>query len=139
PECTGIVEMLGGHTLAVAIAAAQLSERGLDFTPNLLERLHKRRDGDNPFWDLDMSDDDKNQNLELCLSLSYDDLSDDLKRRFRLVGVFASEGVCGRAAAMAVWGDADEHDAGDSLNDLSRAALLQVEAGRYSQHGLLRT
>ncbi|MBN1965546.1 MAG: TIR domain-containing protein, partial [Anaerolineae bacterium] len=147
-DCTRIIQTVGGHTLAIAIAAAQLSERGLDFAPDLLERLRKRRDGDNPFKDLDMSGDDKNQNLELCLSLSYDDLKPDLQRRFRLTGVFAVEGTFDRAAAQTVWGDADEDDAGDALNDLERAGLLEAltpgpsPSGRgetrYSQHGLLR-
>ncbi len=137
PEGTDIVQMLGGHTLAVTIAAAQLCERGLDFAPRLLERLRKRRDDDNPFKDLDMSDDDKNQNLELCLSLSYDELSPDLQRRFRLTGVFAPGGTFDRAAAMAVWGDADEDDADDALNDLVRAGLLLVENDRYNRHALL--
>lgn len=137
-ECINIIRLLGGHTLAITIAAAQLCERGMDFASRLLERLHRRADEGNPFKDLDMSDDDKNQNLELCLSLSYDDLSDGLKRRFRLIGVFATNGTFDQAAVAAVWGDDDEDDADDALNDLVRAGLLVLENGRYNQHGLLR-
>ena len=137
PECAAIVDLLGGHTLAVSIAAAQLSERGLDFAPDLLGRLQKRLGGDTPFKGLVMSDDDKNLNLELSLSLSYDDLSPDLQRRFRLTGVFAPGGTFDRAAAQAVWKDSDEDDADDALNDLVRAGLLEAQAGRYRQHALL--
>jgi tetratricopeptide (TPR) repeat protein len=138
PECAAIVDLLGGHTLAVSIAAAQLSERGLDFAPNLLSRLQKRLGGDTPFKGLVMSDDDKNLNLELSLSLSYDDLTPDLQRRFRLTGVFAPGGTFDRAAVMAIWEDADEDDADDALNDLVRAGLVEAQAGRYRQHALLR-
>ena len=148
PECTAIVDLLGGHALAVSIAAAQLSERGLDFAPDLLKRLRERRDGDNPFKDLVMSDDDKNLNLELSLSLSYDDLTPDLQRRFRLTGVFAPGGTFDRAAAQAVWGDTDETDTDDALNTLKQAGLLEAltpgpsPSGRgetrYGQHALLR-
>ncbi len=152
PECTSIIELLGGHTLAVAIAAAQLSERGLEHAPTLLERLRKRS-SDKPFKDLNMSKDDKNQNLELCLSLSYDDLGnglsddpgddlrddlgDDLRRCFRLTGAFAPGGTFDLAAATALLGDKDEDEVDDALNHLVRAGLLDVSAGRYSQHALL--
>ena len=134
-----IVETLGGHTLAISIAAARLAEKGTDYAPKLLERLEKQRDGETPFKDLVMSKDDRQFDLEASLSLSYAELSDDLKRRFRALGAFAAEGTFGITMAAGVWEDNDTDDAEDALDELVRAALLSDEGnGRYAQHNLLR-
>ena len=134
-----IVETLGGHTLAISIAAARLAEKGADYAPKLLERLEKQRDGKTPFKDLMMSKDDRQFDLEASLSLSYAELSDDLKRRFRALGAFAAEGTFGIAMAARLWEDDDPDDAEDALDELVHAALLNDEGnGRYAQHNLLR-
>jgi tetratricopeptide (TPR) repeat protein len=140
-----IIRLVHGHTLAVALAAAWLAERaGINAVPDLLNRLRKGR----TFEDLQLDDSDKNQNLELCLRLSYDDLGGanaekraDLQRRYRALGVFASESSFDAAAAQAVWQDDDDFTAPDRLNDLVRVGLIQPDktGGRYSQHPLLRS
>jgi len=132
-----IVEALGGHTLALSIAAARLYQKGADYAPNLLVRLEKQRDGDTPFKDLAMND--RQFDLEKSLELSYEALSDDLKRRYRALGAFAADGTFGIAMAAGVWNDADPDDAEDALDELVGAALLSDEGnGRYAQHNLLR-
>ncbi len=133
-----LVKLLGGHTLAVSLAATQLELEGLQTAPRLLERIQKRRDGDNPFQDLQLDASDKNFNLELSLAESYERLNDEHRRRFRALGVFAVEGTFDAAAAAAVW--QDDLDAAESaLSELRRGGLLQAEEGRYQQHMLLRS
>ncbi|NWG15061.1 MAG: TIR domain-containing protein, partial [Chloroflexi bacterium] len=158
-----ISERLGGHTLAIELAARQLKNGYADDADDLLRLLTK---GDNPFAHLKLSEDDKNENLEKSLWLSYDNLGkdlsdeqrDDLKRRFRALGVLALEGSFDRAALAALWGDADPDAARAPLRALLDAGLVEAltpgpsperpsEAGRaeaapakprYSQHRLLR-
>ncbi len=136
--CKQIIALVDGHTLAVSLAAAQLDERGLNYAARLLERLQKRRTFDDKT--LSLAPDDKDLNLELCLRLSYDDLGDDLQRRFRLCGILADDGTFDEPLAQALWNDEDDEFAtDDALTDLVRAGLLRREAGnRYAQHGLLR-
>ncbi len=134
-ECVAIVQIVGRHTLAVSLAAAQLHESGMDYAPRLLKRLQEGK----VFKTLKLDEDDKNLNLEKCLFLSYDDLTDDIKRRFRAVGIFVLEGTFDEAAAGSIWGDEDADDTLDALTHLVRVGLIQrVRGNRYNQHGLLR-
>jgi tetratricopeptide (TPR) repeat protein len=135
PECSWIVQILGGHTLAISIAAARLKERGVSYAPHLLARLTNST----LLNTLQLQPDDKNLSVEKSIGLSYEDLTDDLKRRFRAVGIFALTGTFDEAMVIAVWGDNEPDDADTALNELVRAGLLQRAAdSRYSQHGLLR-
>ncbi|MFW5692392.1 MAG: NB-ARC domain-containing protein, partial [Chloroflexota bacterium] len=135
-----IVDMLGGHTLAISIAAARISEKGADYVPRFRERLKRRRaKGDNPLGELNMQANDKNYNLELSLSESYDDLPPEQQTQFRALGAFAPDSTFDLTAAQAVWSLEDEYDAEDALDQFVRLSLLtQPEPGRYEQHGLLR-
>ena len=67
-----ILRLLGGHTQAIAIAAGILVENNLDFAPRLLERMQKLHEGDKPFKDLVLDEDDKNDNLELAQKVGED-------------------------------------------------------------------
>jgi tetratricopeptide (TPR) repeat protein len=145
PDYKAITALLGGHTLAVALAANQIAEGYAESAAEMLRLLGKRAEGGEPFKDLAVDEDDKDLNLARSLSLSYDNLKpDDLKRRFRATGVFALEGTFDLAALAAVWGDADPDDARGPLMKLVGAGLLDeaalAEGGerRYSQHRLLR-
>jgi tetratricopeptide (TPR) repeat protein len=137
-----IVQLLKGHTQAIAIAAARLdaNEEGHDFAPALLEGLRTRLDGETPFKDLLLGDgEDREYSLEASLSLSYGDLPKDLAFRFRTLGTFAPEGTFDVAAASALWEDESDQRSQDALDELVRAALLDsIGDGRYSQHTLLR-
>jgi tetratricopeptide (TPR) repeat protein len=152
---SAIVTLLDGHTQAISLSADLLVERGADYAARLLERMQARQEGKNPFDDLILEMEDKEKNLELALSLSYDDLAPDgnrprptdnldLQRRFRALGVFAPGGTFDSMSAAAVWGD-DGQDAEqkiaaeDALAALVNAGLLsRTEEGRYTQHSLLR-
>ncbi len=141
PDSRAIAEFLGGHTLAIVLAAAQIANAYADSPADMLRLLQKQQAAGDPFGDLQVEADDKDFNLSLSLSLSYKALpDDDLRRRFRALGVFALEGTFDRAALAAVWGDADEDKARAPLKKLVDAGLLDWDrqSGRYSQHRLLR-
>jgi tetratricopeptide (TPR) repeat protein len=94
-----------GHTLSLELAAARLRKRGAAFAKRLLDGLE---DMANPFADLNVDAEDKNLNLEKSLAQSYAMLdNDDLRRRFRLLGIFARTGTVDLAALAAVWGDGE--------------------------------
>jgi hypothetical protein len=136
PTYLAISRELGGHTLAVTLAARRLEERGAAFALQLLERL--QRPG-RLFKDLKLHEDDRNLNLEKSLSLSYEALKDDMQRRFRALGVLALDSTFDQGALQAVWGDKDALDAEDALNVLVREGLVEaLEGGRFRQHRLLR-
>ena len=139
PDYRRISQRLGGHTLAVSLAAAQIAEGYADSAADLLRLIDKRREGPEPFRDLALDEADKDLNLAHSLSLSYDALpSDDLRRRFRALGALAIESTVDRAALAALWGDADADDARGPLKTLEGVGLLDSEGGRWGQHGLLR-
>lgn len=131
-----ITEFLGGHTLAVRLSADQLANGYADDPADLLRLLTKR---ENPFKTLTLIDDDKNENLELSLSLSYAALKPEMQARFRATGVLALEGTFDRVMLAALWGDEDEDDARAPLTTLLDNGLLE-DAGdrRFTQHRLLR-
>ncbi|MEM9951773.1 MAG: tetratricopeptide repeat protein [Chloroflexota bacterium] len=139
-DAVAIVDLLGGHTLAISIASARISERGVDAIPRFLQRLQDRKNtGDSPLGDLNMHDADKNYNLELSLAESYEDLSDERKAQFRALGVFAEDSTFDLPALQAVWNIADEWDAEDVIDDFLRLSLLTPsDDDRYELHGLLR-
>lgn len=144
PECAEIVMVLGGHTLAVSLAAAKLDKRGMGHAPDLLERLQALEKDAGTLFNkgdktLNLHDEDKNLNLEKSLSLSYDDLDDDLRRCWRALGVFAPGGTFDHEMVMQVWSKTNKYAADDHLEVLTDAGLIQVTGdNRFKQHSLLR-
>lgn len=140
PNLRAISDFLDGYTLAVALAAAQIAGGYAD-SPDDMLRLLKKRAETEPFKDLAVDENEKDENLALSLSLSYGALkTDDLRRRFRALGVFALDGTFDRTALAGVWGDADEDDTRAPLKALEGAGLLEPAEGadRYNQHRVLR-
>ncbi|MHB8751396.1 MAG: tetratricopeptide repeat protein, partial [Aggregatilineales bacterium] len=134
-----ISRILGGHTLAISLAARLIAESYATDAADLLNLLQKRKDGDSPFKDLKVRDEDKNLNLELSLSLSYEALTEDLKRRFRALGSLAIDSIFDLKLTAAVWADGETDDARKPLSDLIRAGLIESAGdGHFSQHRLLR-
>ncbi|MBL8164273.1 MAG: tetratricopeptide repeat protein, partial [Anaerolineae bacterium] len=138
-----IVRLLSGHTLAIALAAGALQERGgITFAPTMLERLQTNQ-GLEFFANLTIDENDRNADLEQSLSLSYNALSPDMQRRFRALGVLAKHTKFDPAMAAAIWGDPPGQlsSAEKSLNTLSRLSLLtdEVPGQQYRQHALLHT
>ncbi len=141
PDSRAITELLGGHTLAVTLSAAQIANGYADSVADMLRLLQKRRAEGDPFRDLTVAPEDKDLNLSLSLSLSYDALpADDLRRRFRQTAIFALDSTFDRAALAAIWDDADADNARTPLKTLADAGLLEPadQPGRYMQHRLLR-
>jgi len=119
-EVEKLAGLCGCLPLALRVAASLLNDRD-DWTPaTLLQRLadertrlkRLRREGD-----LD---------VEAAISLSYALLDDDLKRRFRQLGVFSAPFV--RLSAQAVWGMEDEAESDDLLGKLIHRSLLNVSS-----------
>ena len=141
PSHVEIARELGGHTQAIAIAAARLNpDSNRHLSPQrLLERYRERKGGHDPFVDLALDQETRETNMERSLWESYDALPDDADRRhFRLLGAFAPDSSFGVAAAMAVWED-DREAAEDGLARLvGRSLLSRAGDGRYGQHALLR-
>lgn len=112
-----IVRKLEGYTLAIEIAGKWLKkyQRPAEY----LKRLNS--DESTLFKNLQLSQTDKNANLELSLSLSYKDLADEDQARFRALGWFAAGSTFPLAALDALWGTQDGF----------------IEAGRLVDAGLL--
>ena len=136
-----IVRELGGHTQAIAIAAARLnplSDRYLS-PQRLLARYRERQEGPDPFADLVLEGESRETNLELSWLESYDALPNDAdRRRFRLLGAFAPQGSFDVAAARAVWEDSREAAEDGLARLVARSLLSRAGDERYSQHALLR-
>ncbi len=131
-----IARALGGHTLAITLAAARLYKRGAGYANTILNGLQNEHD---PFAQLNVDKEDKDLNLSKSLDQSLGMLDADERRRFRALGVFAVESTFDLAAAAAVWEDTDENAADRALESLCDASLVEAgEDGRYSQHRLLR-
>jgi len=129
-----IITLVDGYTLAIAISAAKLA--GGYSHESLIKRLEAGR----TFKDLKLGKgEDKNDNLEKAIFLSYDDLSGDNQRRFRQLGVLAPSTGFVTGLAGAIW-DEDEFDSEDGLQALLNSALLDrdEDTGEWKQHSLLR-
>ncbi|MDW8299716.1 MAG: NB-ARC domain-containing protein, partial [Anaerolineae bacterium] len=143
---------LRGHPLAISLAAARWQRKGIAQGKQLLDEyavlLQDVPAGDpldvfEPDEDLDQELGEATEalkpNLERIFQLSYDELSDDNKRRFRELGIFAVESRFDAQAAAAIWQDDDPQVAQSKLETFTRLALLsRTDDGRFTQHSLLR-
>jgi hypothetical protein len=123
-----------------------LITHGAAYAPRLADRLKQQLDSESEFRLLKVEDSDsRDDNLEAALELSYKPLPDDLKQKFRALGVIAPDAPFAPATAFAVWGvDPDDESARDAAEDalagLVKAGLLARLPGtdRLTQHMLLR-
>jgi tetratricopeptide (TPR) repeat protein len=123
-EVEKLADLCGRLPLALRVAASLLNDRA-DWTPATLRKrladertrlARLKREGD-----LD---------VEAAISLSYNLLDDDLKTRFRQLGVFTAPFL--RLSAQAVWGIADEAEADDLLGKLTTRSLLNVSPSPFA-------
>jgi|GEM_PF-1053957 len=136
-----ILQLVDGYTLAVAIAGAKLAdEQGGYSHESLIRRLEAGR----TFEDLTLGDgEQKNESLEIAIKLSYDDLNETDKLRFRRLGVLAPSVNFDSMLVRVLWMEGeevlDEFEAEDTLNRLVNSGLLdRDETGRWEQHTILR-
>ncbi|HEX4225749.1 MAG TPA: BTAD domain-containing putative transcriptional regulator, partial [Pseudonocardiaceae bacterium] len=131
PEAAGEVLALCGYLpLAIRIAAARLRHRRVWDVAHLRDRLrdHQRRLAE-------LRGDDRS--VVAVFALSYQQLTVDQRRLFRLLGLHPGTDIDANAAA-ALAGE-PVHRQEELLEDLFDAHLLQQpSAGRYLLHDLLR-
>ncbi|MDQ2874423.1 MAG: tetratricopeptide repeat protein, partial [Actinomycetota bacterium] len=127
-----LVELCAGLPLALSIAAAHVSSGP---RPQLGGLVAELRDAQQRLDALSRGD--AAANLRAVFSCSYQALSGEAARMFRLLGLHpaASVGVAAAASLAAASGDVTRR----ALRELSAAYLLTEEApGHYSLHDLLR-
>jgi tetratricopeptide (TPR) repeat protein len=130
-----VAELLGGHPLAIFIAARWINTPGSGRdAQRLLERLHEGK----TFETLNIAQDDRNLHLERSLRLSYDDLSESDRAHFRYLGALAPNASFDLAALADLW-QLDQRDAEERAVALLSAGLLTRDEKdkRYRMHSLL--
>jgi DNA-binding SARP family transcriptional activator len=125
-----LVAVCGGLPLALRIAAARLVSRPKWTVSDLVERLREHR---RTLPELTAGDKD----VVASFLLSYEQLSAEQQRMFRLLGRIPGQDVDAHGAAALA--DVSFHDARDLLEDLlDHHLLVQHERGRYTFHDLVR-
>ncbi len=142
PTLEALVGLLGGHALALEIAAAHIKK------PSRLQTVYSELVhgiGQGTLTSLKLSPgEERDENLERSFALSYERLTPEQQHLFRRLGVFAEESLITADAAAAVWGMDHKNAAQNTLFELADLALLteteDTTAGitSFRQHGLLR-
>jgi tetratricopeptide (TPR) repeat protein len=137
---------LGGHCLALALAARRILKRAnrAKALEQHLAEYQKRLPALKEFEELKLDQGDQREdNLTLVLSYSYEDLSDEEKVRFRALGVLAYDQPFGTGMLAALWETGDEGEAEEYADELGLRALVQLDRetgeGWYRQHPLLQS
>ena len=125
-----LVELCGRLPLAIRIAAARLRSHPAWNPDHLAERL---RDQQHRLVELAAGQ----RSVTVALDLSYQDLSTELRRTYRLLGLYPGTDI--ELYAVAALLDSSLPHAGHLLEQLLDAHLLQEPApGRYRFHDLVR-
>ncbi|WP_409496111.1 NB-ARC domain-containing protein [Amycolatopsis sp. cmx-11-12] len=134
-----LAEIVGHHPLAMELAAGQvqLLERPDAELGELLALYRGGIPAGSPFRGIRLElGESREDNLELVLSFSYDQLDAADQARFRALGVLAYGADFDRSLCEAIWGDAPK----PVLDRFRHRALLSIATspGWYHQHQLLR-
>ena len=125
-----LVELCAGLPLAIRIAAARLRSHPAWNLEHLVRRLRVQQD---PLLELTTGQ----RSVIAALDLSYQDLSADLQRAYRRLGLSPGTDIDAYAAAALL--DTTWQEAGQALEQLLDAHLLQEAVpGRYRFHDLTR-
>ena len=142
----GIVTALEGHPLALEIVAAQIRQNGPDFAEELPDRLRRNVETGTELSALAMEGEGREASVEAALALTYSIMNQDLKRRFRALGVLARGAPITPLIMGGVWGVAAGdperfEDAADRIGALVSSGVLSREPGQrvFYVHGLLRS
>ncbi len=120
--------------LALRIAAERATVRPHQDLAALAAQMEAARNR----LDLLIADDDPSTSMRAVLSWSYQDLTADTARMFRLLGLYPGADISVPAAAALT--GCDVRGAGRLLDLLAGAYMIEVLAeGRYRFHDLLRT
>jgi tetratricopeptide (TPR) repeat protein len=136
-----LVQLLGGHALALDIAAAQI--QNLSRLATILHELQQGI-GQDKLSGLKLAPgDEREDNLERSFALSYEHMDPAQQRLFRALGTFAEESTITADATANIWGMDDRNTAQRALFDLTDLALLtEMEAtsphATFRLHSLLR-
>lgn len=128
---------LGGHPLSLQLAARQLRKtRNAGTVLKQLQDFIARGDS---FKDLKLDGSDKKEDsVSVTLALTYDGLTPDQQRAFRLLGVLPIDLSAGRDHIAAIW-ETDAETTDTLLDTLLLEGLIDdADTGRFSQHRLLR-
>ncbi|MEP6878979.1 MAG: tetratricopeptide repeat protein [Nitrosospira sp.] len=111
-----IVHLTGGLPLALELIAG-IADSPSDL-PTIVKQLRTK-----PMLEVLERGDTREQSIEVCFTMSYERLDEDLRRRFRALGVFALAPF-DRDAIAAVWDDEDADTVGKAIQLLVRRSLL---------------
>jgi tetratricopeptide (TPR) repeat protein len=145
-----LAQALGGHPLALKLAAENILEVSSSLSEPLTETLARWTakyaagiPAGSPFVSLKLEEgSDKEDNLTISLALSYDALpADEDRARFRALGVLPPDEPFDDELLAALW-QASPEEMESHLVVLRRVALLDADKsnrkGWYGQHRLLR-
>ena len=126
PEAREVAKECGLLPLALALSGGMAKKQGGDFHA-VLERLRRA--------DLDkiadrQSINEQHRSIWRAMQASVDMLSDDERKRFAELSVFATDTSIPEAAAATLWnytGRLDDLDTGDLLINLSERSLVQLD------------
>ncbi len=141
PTLEALVRLLGGHALALELAAAQI--RKPTRLSTVLAELEQGIGRGNLSGLNITPGDGRDDNLERSFALSYERMTPIQQRLFRALGVFAEESIISEDAAATVWSIENLNTARKVLYELADIALLnEIEDGTaatvFRQHSLLR-
>ena len=130
-DAAAIAELCSYLPIALRAAASALKAKQSLTPADYLRRLHDEKER------LRLHDAIRNLTVDACFSLSYELLTGELPRRWRMLAIFPA--TFDAPAAAAVW-QTEIDDARKSLEELEEYSLLEWEATRrhYSLHDLAR-
>lgn len=122
-----LAKLLGGHPLALTLAAKRVLKKMGDETKVLekqLEEYRRKIPAATSFKDLKLGQgEQRDDNLELVLSYSYDELTENDQARFRALGVLAHDQPFDSGILAALW----QIDDSDELEEIcDRFCLLSL-------------
>jgi len=135
-----LAEVVQYHPLALELAAGQvgLKERPVQEIAGLIAGYRGGIPAGSPFRDIKLElGDEREDNLAVVLSFSYDHMTNTEQTSFRSLGALAYGALFSAALCEAIW----EMEPQFTLDALRHRAMLAIadKPGTYQQHALLRS
>ena len=137
-DLTALAKLLGGHPLALELAAGSLNLcDGAGEIADLLAKYEQGLKDGVPFDKLELGEEAgaKEDSLIVTFQHSYDALDPDLQRRFRAMGVFAPDAPWDIILTIPFWSEVSEMKEECSAEETEIAIKATIKALRM--HGLL--